>query len=117
MFNFKRLLKKYTRTLPQLKIIGESYRDYSKGGILVTGEISFEEFEGVILPLGENVIFDNSAYTTDDKKLYTYADIKENQIIKYKEREYTTMEYKGYEDYDEDLKIFILKSGGKNVRN
>lgn len=112
MFNFKRLLKKYGKTKPSLKTTTEGYYDYDNGGVWVDGDITFEEFEGVVLPLGERLIFDNSGYTTDDRKLYTYADVEENNIVKFKGKEYTTMEYKGYEDYDVDLKIFILKSGG-----
>lgn len=114
MFNFKRLIKKYGKTLPQLKVVGEGYTDYENGGIWVEGEIIYEEFEGAVLPLGEDMIIDNGAYTTDDKKLYTYENITTNQIIKHRDRKYTTMEYAGYEDFDEGLKIFILKAGGKD---
>lgn len=112
MFNFKRLIKKYTKTKPSLKITTDGYYDYENGGTWVDGTAIFAEFEGAVLPLGEKLIFDNSGYTTDDRKLYTYADIKENEIVRFKGREYTTMEYKGYEDYDVDLKVFVLKSGG-----
>lgn len=112
MYNFEKLIARYTKTKPSLKTTTEGYYDYSKGGVWVEGETIFKEFEGAVLPLGENLIFDNSGYTTDDRKLYTYEDIKENETIKFKDREYTTMEYKGYEDYDIGLKVFILKSGG-----
>lgn len=113
MYNFKRLIKKYSKIKPSLKTISDGYRDYENGGVWVDGIVTFEEFEGAVLPLGEKLIFDNSGYTIDDMKLYTYANIKDNKIVKFKDREYTTMEYKGYEDYDIGLKVFILKSGGK----
>lgn len=114
MYNFKRLIKKYSKTKPSLKKTTEGYRDYDKGGIWVDGLVTFEEFEGAVLPLGEKLIIDNSGYTTDDKKLYTYHNVEENQTIVFKGNEYTTMEYKGYEDYDIGLKVFILKRGGKD---
>lgn len=115
MFNFKRLIKKYGKTKPFLKVVSDGYRDYDNGGKWVDGLITLEEFEGAVMPMTESLIFDNSGYTIEDKRLYTYHDIKENQKIIFKEKEYTTMSYKGYEDYDVDLKIFILKRGAVNA--
>lgn len=111
MYDFKRLIKKYSITKPSLKVTSGGFHDYKKGGVWVEGEVAYAEFEGAVLPLGEKLIYDNSGYTTEDRKLYTYADITDNQTVKFKGHEYTTMEHKGYEDYDANLKVFILKRG------
>lgn len=113
MYNFKRLIKKYSKELPLLKQTTGGYYDYENGGVWVDGDTQWTEFKGAVLPLGEELIFDNSGYTTDDKKLYTYEPVGPNQIVKHKDRTYTTMRHSGYEDFDKDLKIFILKAGGK----
>lgn len=114
MYNFKRLISKYTKSLPKLKTVEEGYRDYENGGVWIEGNVTFKEFQGAVLPLGEDLVIDNAAYTTDDKKLYTYEDVANNQTVIYKDREYTTMNFRDYEDFDNDLKIFILKAGGKD---
>lgn len=114
MFNFKRLVKRYSKTSPMLKVESEGYYDYENGGVWVDGFVEWIEFEGAIVPLGESVMFDNARYTTDDRKLYTYQDIKEGSQIRYLERAYTAMEIKDYGEYDDDLKIIILKAGGTN---
>ena len=113
MFNFKRLIAKYSKTRPSFKVVGEGYRDMENGGRWTEGGISYEPFDGAVLPLGEELIFDNSGYTVDDKKLYTYADISNNHKIEFKGGMYTTMNYRGYEDHDADLRVFILKRGDK----
>ena len=110
-FNFKRLIKKYSKIKPSLKTTTEGHYDYNNGGAWVDGVVTFVEFEGAVLPLGERLIFDNSGYTVDDMKLYTYADVEENNIVKFKGKDYTTMECKDYEEHDIGLKVFILKRG------
>ena len=115
MFDFKRLISKYAKTWPILKSLGDGYHDYSNGGVWVDGDEVLTEFEGAVLPLGDKLIYDNNAYTTEDRKLYTYAsNIFNNQLILFKGVEYTTMELKDYADYDKGLKVFILKRGANN---
>lgn len=114
MFNFERLIKKYSHIKPMLKVKTGGYRDYDNGGVWVEGNVGWKELEGAVLPLGKKLIFDNSAYTTEDRKLYTYEDVQENETIKFKGREYTTMDCDDYEEYDPGLNIFILKAGGKD---
>lgn len=113
MFNFKRLIDKYSKTKPSLKTMSEGYTDYDNGGQWVDGEVTYKPFKGAVLPLGEDLIYDNSGYTTEDRKLYTYADVANNQIVSFKDIDYTVMKYIGYEEYDPDLKTFILKRGAK----
>lgn len=115
MFNFKRLISKYTKTKPAVKtIMTEGKYDYDNGGAWIDGDIAYIEFAGAVLPISEKTHYDNASYTSDDMKLYTYAGIENNKIIKYKGRQYTTMEFKDYTEHDPDLKIFILKAGGVN---
>lgn len=113
MFNFRELISKYSNENPYLKTTEtEGYYDYENGGIWTEGEVVYEEFQGAVLPLGKETYYDNTGYTADDKKLYTYSMIENNQIVKHKGKTYTIMEIKDYSDFDIDLKIAILKAGG-----
>ena len=111
MFNFKRLLRTHMKTLPSLKTTTDGHYDYDNGGISVDGTVTYNTFEGVVLPLGEKLVISNSAYTIEDMKLYTYENISENEKITFKGKEYTTMNYTNYDDYDIGLKVFVLKRG------
>jgi hypothetical protein len=113
-YNFKRLIKRYGKVKPILRQVNAGYRDYENGGVWVEGDIEYNEFEGAVVPIGEVLLIDNSGYTIEDKRLYTYEDMLSNQEVIHKGVKYTTMEYKGYEDFDDGLKIFVLKRGGKD---
>lgn len=113
MFDFKRLVKKYTKIKPQRQTFTtDGYYDYDNGGVWVEGTSTFKEFEGAVLPLGKELRYDNSGYTVEDKKLYTYEAVENNEIIKHDGREYTAMDMKDYKDYDSTLRVLILKAGG-----
>lgn len=114
MLNFKRIIKKYSKTPPELRRASDGFFDYKNGGTWKDGPVDWIEFEGAVLPLDEKVIFDNASYTTDDRKLYTYAEVQDKDVIRYRDREYTAMTFSDYGEFDEDLKIFILKAGGKD---
>lgn len=113
MYNFKRLIKKYSKIPPELKVVEEGYYDYENGGHWVEGGISWLAFEGAVVPLGEEVVFDNARYTTEDRKLYSYQPILEGDIIRYRAREYTAMEINDYGEFDDGLQITMLKAGGQ----
>jgi hypothetical protein len=113
MFDFKRLVGKYTKTKPKRQTFtSDGYYDYNNGGVWVDGKASFVEFDGAVLPLGEELRYDNSGFTTDDRKLYTYESVDNNEIIEYDGKEYITMNLKDYKDYDSTLRVLILKAGG-----
>ena len=113
MFNFKTLVNKYTKIKPKRQTFTtEGYYDYANGGIWVDGTSEFVEFDGAVLPLGEELRYDNSGLTADDRKLYTYEEVDNNEIIKYDGKEYTTMSLKDYKEYDSTLRVLILKAGG-----
>lgn len=115
MFNFKRLIKKYSKVPAyELKEL-PGYRDANQGGIYVPGRV--EEIlieDGAVVPLSNNdlKLDEGGTYTTEDKKLYCYKDIREGSKVKHKDKEYTVMEKRDHSDYDEDLFIYVLKRGG-----
>lgn len=113
MYDFKRLIKKYGKVKPLKKIVTDGGFDYDNGGIWVEGSVDWVEFEGAVTPIDENLVKDSLDYTIDDKKLHTYAEVYTGQTIKHKDIEYTLMAFKNYEDFDTDLKIFIMKRGGQ----
>ncbi len=112
IYDFRRLVNKYGKAKPALKTTSGGYYDYDNGGEWVDGVVEFTPFDGAVTPISERVIYDNGAYTADDKNLYTYADIGENQTVRFKDKDYTTMQVADYGDYDCGLKAFILKRGG-----
>lgn len=113
MYNFKRLIKKYSKIPPELKVASEGHYDYENGGHWVEGSIEWIAFEGAVVPLGEEVVFDNARYTTEDRKLYTHQPVSEGDNIRYRERMYTAMEINDYGEFEKGLQIVMLKAGGK----
>jgi hypothetical protein len=114
MFNFKNLIKKYSKTPVYLLEQTEGHYDYSQGGIWVPGTITEVEKQGAVLPLtNEDLKYDEGGtYTTQDKKLYTYNDFEVGSKIKHKDLEYTIQEKQGYEEFDNGLNIYWCRRAG-----
>lgn len=114
MFNFNRLIKKYSKVPVYELKESPGYRDPTQGGIYVPGKVEEIIIDGAVVPLSNNdlKLDEGGVYTTEDRKLYCYRDIKEGTKIKHKEKEYTVMEKRDYSDYDEGLYIYVLKRGG-----
>ena len=114
MFNFKRLINKYSKEPVYLLRETEGYHDYSKGGIWVPEEIEEIEIEGAVVPLtNEDLRFDEGGtYSFEDRKLYCYKEISKGEKIKHKEKIYTVIEKKDYSDFAEGLSIYFLKRAG-----
>lgn len=119
MFNFKRLVKKYSKYPAYLLKETQGYNDYSKGGVWVHGEIEEIEIEGAVVPLSnEDLKFDEGGtYDFEDRKLYCYKEISKGEKIKHKDKIYRVLERKPYGDFDEgDLEddglfIYFIKRG------
>jgi hypothetical protein len=115
MYNFKRLVKKYGKIKPLYKTVTDGHYDYTQGGIWVEGSVDWIEFDGAVVPLGEDVVKDNHDYTIEDKQLYAYASLDINSKVKHKDIIYTVMTRADYTDFDEGLNAYILKRGDVNV--
>ena len=113
MYNFKSLIKKYGKVKPKQLIETDGHFDYTIGGVWVDGSIEEVEFEGAVVPLGENVLKDSQAYTVEDKALYCYIDLEPNTIVLHKNIRYAVMEKRDFADFDDGLYIYTLKRGGQ----
>lgn len=116
-FNFKRLIKKYSK-VPVYKLIEtEGYSDVNNGGIWVDGRI--EEIlipNAAVVPLSnEDLKFgEGGTYTVEDRKLYCYEDIGKGTKVKHKDKSYTVIERRDYEDFDIGIFIYFVKRGGRD---
>ena len=114
MYNFKRLISKYSKT--PFFIVEETggHYDYSQGGIWVEGTLTETEQEGAVVPLTNNDLQydENGTYTTQDKKIYTYNDYEKGQKIKHKNVFYTIQEKRDYIDFDDGLNIYWARRSG-----
>lgn len=119
MFNFKRLIKKYSKYPVYLFREGEGYHDPYQGGKWVPGKAEEIEIEGAVVPLSNNDLrFDEGGtYTVEDRKLYCYTKIDKGEQVKHKDTLYTVLEGKAYDDFDTDdegLFIYVLRRGGND---
>lgn len=109
MYNFKRLIKKYTNT-PPLKIVDSGYYDYTQGGVWVE-DTTETEFEGAIFPLGrDDAIFGEAGvYGSNSRKLYTFESFELNDSIKFEGIEYTVKEEADYSRFEDNgLRVYAL---------
>ena len=114
MYNFKRLIRKYSKNpVYYMQETGGHY-DYSQGGIWVEGTVDAMEFEGAVVPLSnQDLKYDEGGtYTAQDRKLYTYITFDTGQKIKHKGLEYTIQEKRDYEDFGEGLNIYFMRRVG-----
>ena len=114
MYDFKALVKKYSKVAPYIQTETAGHFDYANGGEWVPGTQAWVAFEGAVVPFNrEDLPYDeNGTYTIEDKKLYTYQDFKKGAKIKHKDIEYVIDKRKDYADFDNGLIIYILLRGG-----
>lgn len=116
MFNFRRLIKRYSKSPVFILEEKEGYRDPNQGGTWVPGiveEKEIKEFAAVVPLSSEDLNFDEGGtYSTKDRKLYCYQDIKTGTKIKHKDNTYTVLTKKDYSDFDDGLYIYFIKRGG-----
>jgi len=113
VFNFKRLIQKYSKYPVYILRETEGDNDWKQGGIWVPGKIEEIEIEGAVVPLSnEDLKFDEGGtYNFEDRKLYCYKEISKGEKIKHKDKIYMVLERKDYTDFDDGLFIYILKRG------
>ena len=111
MFNFKRLVKKYSKTPFFILQESDGHYDFSQGGIWVEGTITETEQEGAVVPLSnQDLQYDeNGTYTRKDKKIYTYNNYDEGQKIKHIDNYYTIQEKRNYTEFDDGLNIYLVR--------
>ncbi|MGJ0848185.1 hypothetical protein ACR77J_15955 [Tissierella praeacuta] len=117
MYNFKRLISKYSKAPAFILKETEGYRDPNNGGVWVPGKVEEVLIEdGAVAPLSnEDLQFDEGGtYNVEDRKLYCYEDISTGTKIKHKEKIYTVLEKKDYSDFDNELYIYFIKRGDSN---
>lgn len=114
MYNFDKLIKKYSKVPPQhLTGTTEGHYDYSNGGEWVEGTGTWSEFDGAVVPLDKDDLTykENNPYTSEDRKLYTYTTLKLGEKIRHKDLEYTIQEMSDYSDFNVGLGIYYMKKG------
>lgn len=113
MYDFKRLIKKYSKSPIHIIRETDGYYDPMQGGLWIDGDIEEIEIEGAVVPLKGNEIDyrEGAVYTNKDRKVYTYQSIDIGEKIKHKDNIYTVSEQKDYSDFDVDLNIYIVKRG------
>lgn len=114
-FNFKRLVDKYSKHPVYQVSQTDGYYDYANGGIWVDGSITEIEFAGAVLQLTAKDLQyeENGAYSSEDRKLYCYNELQNNDKIKYKGLTYTILKKVDHSDYDSSLyKYFISRKEG-----
>jgi hypothetical protein len=109
IFNFKSLVKKYSK-YPLFFIKTTGFYDYENGGEYKETVESKEEFEGAVTPLStQELKYDeNGKYKSEDKKLYCYKSFDTGDKIEHKGLIYTIDKKKDYSDFDDSLNIYYM---------
>lgn len=110
-FDFKRLIKKYSKSPVTLRRFEDGYFDYENGGSWVEGKEENINVAGAVVPLSNSDLNydEGGTYTSEDRKIYTYEVIELGEKVTHKEKEYTIREGKDYTDFDEGLNIYFMK--------
>lgn len=116
MFNFKALIKQYSKNTTHILRETDGYYDYENGGVYVPGNEEQLLIGAAVMPISRDDLRleENGTYSTEDRKMYTYNDIKLNEKIMYKEKEYIVQNKTDYSDYDSGLYIYIIKRVGES---
>ena len=110
LFNFKRLVDKYSKIKPAALIENGGYYDYENGGEYTKGNILKQEFDGAVVPLSMQELRyeENGKYKSEDRKLYCYKQFETGDKIEHKNHVYTVDKKKDYSDFDDNLNIYYL---------
>lgn len=114
LYNFKRLIRKYSVTFSLQRAQKGSY----VAGKWVEGENTTVEMRGAIVPMSDKKIYDSGGtYTQKDRELYLttpleppFSDLK----VVYKGNTYAVEEGRNFEDYA-DAAVYNLKWQSKAV--
>lgn len=122
MYNFKRLVTKYSKGTTTARIKAEGYYDQENGGDYVEGqEIKLVLTPAAVVPLNKDDLkFDTGGtYSADNRKLYCYTKLEKGTVIENLQTNGTNKVYKilaerDYSDYDPGLYIYILERADRD---
>lgn len=122
LFNFKRLISKYTKGNTIAVVETEGHYVMSDGGKWIDGvksEILLNP--AAIVPMNKDDLkFDNGGtYSYDNRKLYCYQVLEKGTIINNIQskgivKSYRILSEKDYSDFDDDLHIYILERADRD---
>lgn len=135
LFNFKRLIDKYSQGTIKALTKTEGYYDMENAGNWVEGQTIEQVIcPGALVPLSNDELIvgegtsrvgaskrlgEAGTYIHSDRKLYCYQRLEKGTKIAYTnnsgiQRLYTMMSAKDYSDYDTGLYIYILRRADRN---
>ena len=107
MFNFSDMLSSYSQSI---KIITEADGHWDTNtGQWVEGTLTEVETEAAILPLPDNLLYDQLGYTTRDRKMYYHGHIAEGEKVEIDDAEFTVTSPRDYSYHANGLRIYILR--------
>lgn len=112
MFDFSRLIEEHSTQFTVI-IETEGHYDQDNGGIWVPGTGQEITLDGAILPLSSDELRHdaNGTYTTADRKIFVYTELKKGQRINHKGKEYTIHEDKDYSSQS-GVYVYYAKRAG-----
>lgn len=122
LYNFKNLIKKYSKGIVVAIIKTEGYYDMENSGKWQEGAtVELRLLPAAIVPMNKDDLkFDEGGhYSYDNRKLYCYQPLEKGTIIKNLqskgiEKTYKVLAEKDYSDYDDNLHIYILERGDRD---
>lgn len=110
-YNFKRLIKKYSKFPVTIHRYTDGFFNQEKGGVWEKGNETILTVEGAVVPLSaEEIDYDEGGtYTSEDKKVYTYQVLQHGEKAVHKDVEYTVHQGKDYTDFDDGLRIYYMR--------
>lgn len=122
MFNFKNLIKKYSKGRVVAIIESEGYYDQNQAGKYVEGEKKTIVLKpAAIVPMSKDDLrLDKGGfYSSDNRKLYCYERLEKGVYIYNVQEDKTKARYRvmaesDYSDYDIGLFIYVLERADKD---
>lgn len=122
LYNFKKLISKYSKGIVTALIETDGYYDMSDSGRWKDGvKKELRLIPAAIVPMTrDDLKFDEGGhYSKDNRKLYCYQSLEKGTIIKNLqskgiEKTYKILAEKDYSDYDDNLHIYILERGERD---
>lgn len=117
MFNFKRLVRKYSNKPVYYLQEEEGYHDPTQGGKWINGAVTPIKLDSAaIVPLSNNDLqfSEGGTYVDSDRKLYCYKSMVKGNKIKHDGNRYSILEDKDYADFDDGLYIYIVRRGDRD---
>lgn len=117
LYNFKKLVGKYTQGKTQAVIEQEGYYDMENGGQYVEGKTeTVDLIPAAVVPLSDDDLkFDEAGtYNDDNMKMYCYKHLEKSTKVKYEKNDrriyyFTILSKRDYSDYDKDLQIYYMR--------